>query len=213
MMEYRAWTAKQVEDWILEAAATELALPRLRGPKTFGSAMPTPVRDRQDAYGYHTTKVRRVPEPGAVDRYPKVLDWLNHHLEQPFDRQFLWFWALAKANPNRSVNKFASENQVNLRTLRRAIARHCQEIANGLNRKHEIRLTIQFDGLSEIPHEADPETVSSVKYGPDPKNQVYGQMLPGAKPRYPTDAEIAALTSQLTRQNKRRQREQRKRAA
>jgi hypothetical protein len=193
---YQAWTAKSVEDRILEAAETELALPRLKGPKVYGSAMPTPVQDRQDAYGYHSTKVRRIPAPGALDRYPVVIDWLNHHIDSVLDRQFLWFWAIAKANPNRSVGKYAHDNGVNLRTLRRLVTRLCQQIANGLNNIYEVRLTMAFDGVSEIPHEADPEQVASVKYASFHRE-------PDAKPfRDISPEELAAAAKAIERSNK-----------
>lgn len=199
---YNAWSAKQVEDRILEAAETELALPRLKGPKVYGSAMPTPVQDRQDAYGYHTTKVRRIPAPGALDRYPVVIDWLNHHVDSLLDRQFLWFWAIAKVNPSRSVGKFAHDSDVNLRTLRRIVTRLCQGIADRLNQAYKVRLSMAFDGVSELPHEADPEAVSSVKYASYYREQ-------GAKPVHdPSPEAVKALTKDIERSNKQARRHQ-----
>lgn len=178
-MKYEAWTAKSVEHRVLEAAETELALPKPRGPQMFGSSMPDLVRERQDAYGYTATRIRRVPSPGAIARYDVVLDWLVA-MPSLIDREFLWFWAVSKVSPKRSLRSYANENGINSRTMRRQITAICQQIANDLNRRNTFRLTMPIAHVSENPLEADAETVSSVSYATH-------WMAPGAKPQHLPD--------------------------
>jgi len=174
-MRYRAWTAKDVEARVLEAAETELALPRPKGPKMFGSSMPEPVRDRREAYGYSQARFRRTPSPGAISRYEIVLGWLM--ILPVIDRATLWYWAIAKVSPRRSLRSFAEEHNINSRTLRRKITSICQTIANNLNRQFAVRLTIPVDHVSEDQADSASETLSSVTYAS------YWR-APDAKPRH-----------------------------
>lgn len=190
-MTFSEWSSKAVEFRILEAAETDLAMPKPRGPKMFGSAMPEPVQEPQESYGYQQTRVRRVPSPGSLDRYSATLTWVNDFIAAPADRRFLWFWAIAKVNPNRSVGRFAHENSMNSRTLRRQITKLCGIISSNLNRLHVSRLSAAIDPMSEIGAEADPEAISSVTYAnhwhsPDIKpprhlHELYVQTAPGKR--------------------------------
>lgn len=191
-MSFNEWSSKGVELRILEAAETDLAMPKPRGPKMFGSAMPEPVREREDAYGYHGTRVRRTPSPGSLDRYGQTLDFVNYCIEDPLDRRFLWFWAIAKVNPGRSVNRFAQENGINNRTLRRRVTALCSRIADFLNRNHTVRLNVASGDLSDflVREEPDevPEPPSHPTYWNDdgrkpPRHQpvLYVQTAPGKR--------------------------------
>lgn len=69
-----------------------------------------------------------------------------------------------KVRGGRSINDFASREGMNVRTLRRAVTRICQQTANDLNRKLLVRLNSGGDPLSENQAEPDPEQISSVTY-------------------------------------------------
>ena len=174
-MNYQAWTAKAVEDRVLEAAETLMLLPGIKGPQTYGSAMPTPVRDWQ-SYGLEPSTYKRRPSRSALDRMPEVWTWINR-LPNQADRVLLYSWAWIKVRSGKKIADFASREGMNVRTLRRSITRICQLIANDLNRMHVVRLNTAIDLVSENQAEPDPETVSSVNYANH-------WMAPGAKPRH-----------------------------
>jgi hypothetical protein len=69
------WTVQHVEAMFEEAAATLRRLPSER-PQGFKSAMPTPVRNIHEAYGYNEVRVRLPPpSAAAIDRLDMVLGW------------------------------------------------------------------------------------------------------------------------------------------
>ncbi len=127
-----AWTAKQVEHRLLEAAETLIICPRARGPRSYGNAMPEPVRRANEAYADDRTRVRRQPSAGALDRMEECWTWINA-LKDPQDRQLVYRWARAKIGRGRSLKIFAMEEGMSDRTLRREISRLCKHIADQLN--------------------------------------------------------------------------------
>lgn len=156
-MTYQDWTAKAVEERVLEAAETLMRMPNdYRG----GSSV---WGQYKDDYGPTRTKVVVRPTGGAIDRMEKVWDWINR-LPIQADRVLLYAWAWVKARRGRSINDFASREGMNVRTLRRAVTRICQQIANDLNRMHLVRLNSGVDLVSEDQAEQDPEQISSVNY-------------------------------------------------
>ncbi|TPJ70474.1 MULTISPECIES: DUF6362 family protein [unclassified Mesorhizobium] len=161
-MTYRAWTAKAVEDRVIEAAETLMLLPNVRGPQPYGSAMPTPVKE-WEAYGSEPSRYKSRPSRDAIDRMPETWGWINAHPDQS-DRVLLYSWAWVKTRRGRSINDFASREGVNVRTLRRQISRICQDIAGELNRLHVVRLKVIVDPVSEITAEVDTDQISSVSY-------------------------------------------------
>lgn len=173
-MSYTAWTARAVEDRIIEAAETLMLSPNVKGPQQYGSSMPQPVTDWQ-AYGSEPMRYKRRPSRDALDRMPATWVWINA-LPSQSDRVLLYSWAWVKVRSGRKIEDFASREGMNVRTLRRAITAICQQIANDLNRMHAVRLNDGVDPVSEIAEEMDPQTVTSVKYAshwraPDAKPQ------------------------------------------
>jgi len=161
---YQAWSAKDVEHRVLEAAETLMLMPNVQGPKMFGNGMPEMVREKwKDATPTNTHVHKARPSREAIGRMPETWSWINAMPEQA-DRVLLYAWAWVKTRKGRSINAFASQEGHNNRTLRRQISRICQAIANELNRKHAVRLTIAVDRMSEITAEVDPEQISSVNY-------------------------------------------------
>ncbi|WP_127524597.1 DUF6362 family protein [Mesorhizobium sp. Z1-4] len=174
-MTYHAWTAKDVEHRILEAAETLMLMPGVKGPKAYGSAMPDYVRDWQ-AYGSEQSRYKRRPSRDAISRMPETWGWINTLLKES-DRKLIYAWAWVKVRRGVAVNDFASREGMNSRTLRRTITRLCQRMANDLNRTVRVRFTPPMDGVSEIGLEADPNAVSSVNYASH-------WMAPDAKPQH-----------------------------
>lgn len=170
MNDYTAWTARAVEDRVIEAAETLMLLPNTPGPREFGNSMPTVVEDNRVE-----TRYRRRPSRDALDRMPQTWEWINA-LPKQADRVLLYSWAWVKVRSGRRIDDFASREGMNVRTLRRAITSICQQIANNLNRMHLVRLNDHVDAVSEITEEIVPSTVTSVKYAshwraPDAKPQ------------------------------------------
>jgi hypothetical protein len=161
-VKYEAWTAKAVEYRLLEAAETLMLMPNIRGPQSYGSAMPAPVQE-WEAYGAEPSSYKSRPSRNAIDRMPETWTWVNGLSEQD-DRVLIYAWAWVKSRRGRSINEFATREGMNNRTLRRQITRICQQIADDLNRKHQVRLTVVVDDVSEIAAESDPEQISSVTY-------------------------------------------------
>ena len=132
MSEHNAWTAKHVEQRLLEAAETLILCPRTKGPRSFGTTMPDPVRRANESYADERTRVRRQPAAGALDRMEECWAWVNA-LQAPQDRQLLYRWARAKIGRGRSLKVLAMEEGMSDRTLRREINRLCRLIASRLN--------------------------------------------------------------------------------
>lgn len=155
-----AWTAKRVELRLLEAAETLIICPKARGPRSYGSAMPEPIRRANEAYADERTRVRRQPSASALDRMEQCWTWINA-LDDPQDRQLVYRWARAKIGRGRSLKILAMEEGMSDRTLRREITRLCKHIADQLDSKGVALLSRQNDnGLIEADRlPADPEKV------------------------------------------------------
>jgi hypothetical protein len=157
-LNYEAWTAKAVEECVLEAAETLMRMPndyRGGGGSIWGQY--------RDEYGPTKTRIIVRPTGAAIDRMEKVWDWINRLPDQA-DRVLLYAWAWVKTRRGRSINDFASGEGMNVRTLRRAVTRICQLIANDLNRMQLVRLNSAVDLVSENQAELHPEQISSVSY-------------------------------------------------
>lgn len=197
-MKFTAWTSKDVEDRIIEAAETLMLCPRDTGPKAFGSAMPEPVRSR-DEYGYGSAWYKRRPSGAALSRMTEVWGWINAHPVES-ERQLLYSWAAVKARKGRTVADFALERGMKSRTLRWAISAICQRIANDLNQKYSIWLTERIDPVAETEAETASSTVASKRHA----NHFRAfEELPGD----PVDRK--ALIKRIEKQNRLRQHQKR----
>lgn len=159
-MKFEDWTAKAVEDRILEMAEALRLSPAAKGPQAFGSAMPEPVRDPGEGYGYGAVYYRKTVSAGALGRMEQVWAWINALPEQS-DRKLIYAWSWVKVRKGLKISAFASENDMNERTLRRAVTAVCQRIANDLNRNHAIRLDGADLQVSENQPDIAPQTVTS----------------------------------------------------
>ena len=196
-MSEAGWTAKAVEYRVLEAAETLMLSPNVHGGG-IGSAWPAFPDDPQDSYAYNPARYRRSPSPGAITRMMTTWGWINAHPAES-ERKLLYAWAWQKTKKGKFLNDFAAREGVHSRTLRRAITAICQAIADRLNQQKIAWLDAAVDDVSEIEPEIAPSKVPSQKHASH-------HMEPGAKPRYPTKAEIDALKKRLEKANRKRQR-------
>ncbi len=197
-MKFEQWTAKGVEERIVEAAETLMLTPNVGGGGSI--AWPDVVRSAEESYGYGTSWYKRRPEPGALDRMTETWGWINA-LGNEWDRKLLYAWAWVKARKGRSVAEFASNEGLNSKTLRRTITRICQRIADDLNQKHVAWVNSRVDRMSDFLAYEPTDSLPSMQ----PQSYTNHLMLtPDARPRYPTEAEIADLTKRIERGNRRR---------
>ena len=88
--------------------------------------------------------------------------WFNA-IEDEADRKLLYGWSYVKARKGMKLSRFALENMMNDRMLRRKIDQLTQIIASNINRLHLARLADGVDALSESEHNSHQQTVSSEK--------------------------------------------------
>jgi len=204
-MNYEAWTWKAIEGRIIEMADTLRMTPAVSGPANFVSLMPEVVREQQESYGYSTAGYSHRASPGALDRMVEVWEWVNTYLDEA-DRKIIYAWSWVKVRKGMRIGRFAYENELDDRNLRRKIKKCCQQIANNLNRIMFVRLNSEDCGVSENEGESDQSDVS-------PKKCATHWMESDARPILNLESsELAALTQRLEEANKRREREARRRA-
>ena len=173
------WTYQAVKSRIIEAADTVQALPPAQRPKEFGNAMPTTVPDYIDPIRY---KYR--PSSTAISRMEQTWDWINA-VEDVMVRKFIYGYAAVKVSKGAKISSFAEENSIQTRGVQRLIDKHCQMLANNLNKNNtfldrriepEVSQNFQNEGTN---------TSSLEKRG-------NSWMAPGAKPRHiPKFEEVA----------------------
>lgn len=146
---YRAWTAKNVEARLLEAAETLMLCPHVDGPKAFGSSMPEPLRLPIDAYASSTRRFRRKPDAAAIDRMEETWVWINE-LPELESRRLVYDWSRTKCDHRGSLKVFAEQNEYSDRALRRTIVRLCGDIASRLNASHNPNLS-EMTTMEDMP--------------------------------------------------------------
>lgn len=207
-MKYEAWSWKAVEGRIIEMADTLRLTPSVSGPANFVSLMPEVVREQSESYGYSSAGYTNRASPGALDRMVEAWGWVNSYLEEA-DRKLIYAWSWVKVRKGMKIGRFAYENEMDDRNLRRRIVKCCQIIANNLNRIVFVRLNSEDCGVSENQPESDQSDVTSKKC----ERSSPHWMAPDARPILDTSSpELAALTRRLEEANQRREREARRRA-
>ncbi|MER8387293.1 DUF6362 family protein [Mesorhizobium sp. M1380] len=154
-------------------------------------------------------KIRIRPSPGALTRMMETWGWINA-LQSESDRRLLYAWAWQKTRKGKFLDDFASREGIKTRTLRWTITRICQAIADQLEQRKVPCFEQPVDDVAEIEPETASQTVSSEPCVTAANDGIVGFIEPGARPRYPTPAEIAALAKRLEKQNKLRRRAQAK---
>ncbi len=207
-MSYGAWTWKAVEGRIIEMADTLRLTPSVSGPANFVTLMPEVVREQTESYGYSSAGYLNRASPGALDRMVECWGWVNTYLGEA-DRKLLYAWSWVKVRKGMKIGRFAYENDMENRILRRQITKCCQIIANNLNQNMLVRLNSDDCALSENQPENDQSDVTSKKC----ERNAPHWMAPDARPILDLDSpELAELTQRLDEANRRREREARRRA-
>jgi hypothetical protein len=193
------WTAKAVEYRVIEAAETLMLTPNV-GSGAAGSAWPEYIPHYPRAM-----KIRIRPTPAALTRMAETWNWINTHPVEA-DRRLLYAWAWQKTRRGRFLNDFASREGIKTRTLRWMITRICQAIADQLEQRKVPCFEQAVDDVAEIEPETASQTVSSDTSARGQIDGIVSFIEPGAKPRFPTPAEIEALAKRLAKANKMRRR-------
>lgn len=208
-MHYTDWTARQVKEWIVEAASTTSMLSGRYGPRKFGNGMPEVVREKWKDAAPMATPSRSIPSSHALDRMEAVWAWINA-LPSEADRRLLYEWAEAKALGRGNLAAVISRSEYAERTYRMLVTRLCQRIADNLNQVYEVRLTVRVDEIAAIGDPVRDFTVRSGSYGPrTPK----AWMATDAKPHHNEDTDSCQSEGKyLAGVNKRRQNQARRAA-
>jgi hypothetical protein len=161
-LSYAAWTYKDVKARVIEMAETLLRLPPVRGPRMFGNGMPETVREKWKDAAPSNARVRLLPSAGAIARMEECSDWINTYLDMG-GRNLLYDYGFTKTRRGMYLDDYLERNEIARRTFERQIQRHCQAIADNLNRKLSVRFTMPVDVVSQITVEHASTTVSSEK--------------------------------------------------
>lgn len=145
---YAVWTYDTVRAQIVEAADTLMMNPAALGPRLAGLSQEV-VHQAEESYGYSASAYKRIPTPGALARMEETWTWINTWLKED-DRKLVYEYGFIMTRKGLNIAGWCERNGWVKRTFERAVNRCCQRIANELNRKHEVRLTMAFDGVSQI---------------------------------------------------------------
>jgi hypothetical protein len=159
---FEDWTYEQVRDRITEAAETLLASPKALGPRMALGSMSDVVRDAMEGYGYSGVSVRRVIPPGAISRMEETWTWINTYLGEE-GRKLVYDYGFIKTRKGMYLDAYLKKNDILRRTFERKIQKHCQTIADNLNRLYRVRFTMPVDDVSQNAVEHTSTTVSSEK--------------------------------------------------
>lgn len=185
MAVFHDWTYEQVKARIIEAAETLMASPAALGPRMKNGAFSEMVSaviateyDRAPSY-------RRVISAGALSRMEETWTWINSYLKEA-ERKLVYDYGFIKSRKGMFLERYLERNDMVRRTFERRIQRYCQIIADNLNQKRFVRLTVGLDGLSQNSVEHASTTVSSDKrdhgpghwIAPDGKPQIDPALAP-----------------------------------
>lgn len=144
---YAVWTYSDVRARIIEAAETLKLGEADLGPGYAGQSGEV-VQDANDAYGYGTFSFKRIPTGRALTEMEETWTWINTWLNED-DRKLVYEYGFIMTRKGLNIAGWCERNGWIRRTFERAVNRCCQRIADNLNRKHEVRLTTTFDGMSQ----------------------------------------------------------------
>ncbi len=163
MTVFAEWTYEQVRAQIIEAAHTLRASPADAGPGLKTGAMASVLHEMVGAFGESEHNVRRAPpSAGAISRMYQVWDWINAYLDEDA-RKLVYEYSFIKIRKGMYLDAYLRKIDMSRRTFDRRIQAHCQQIADNLNQKHQIRLTAALDGVAQIDIEHASTTVASKK--------------------------------------------------
>ena len=163
MTVFAEWTHDQVKAQIIEAADTLRSSPADAGPGLKTGAMASVLHDMVGAFGESEQNVRRAPpSAGAISRMYQVWDWINVYLDEDA-RKLVYEYSFIKTRKGIYIEAYLRTIDMSRSTFERRIQSHCQQIADNLNQKHQIRLTVTLDGVTETDVKHASTTVASKK--------------------------------------------------
>lgn len=162
---YAVWTYADVRARIIEAAETLVMHPAALGPRMQGSMSDLFNEYRDDYRRGEATPYRRVPSPGALARMEETWSWINTWLDEQ-QRKLVYEYGFLMTRKGITIAGWCERNGWIRRTFERAVNRACQRIADNLNRKHQVRLTMPVDRVSQNGAEHAPFEVASDNRAP-----------------------------------------------
>lgn len=179
-MTYQDWTYQIVRDRVVEAVDTARTLPE-GGPASRSGFWPQYV-------GLYASdmRVRRIPSPGALTRMEETWAWINGMLNED-SRRILYDYADVKSTKGKTIQRFCENNGWIKDTFERAVRDACQLIANELNRKQKVRLTMALDDVRQNLVHEEPDQIGHSA----PKRQPLAAMTLDAKPSHDPSPEYA----------------------
>lgn len=172
---FAEWTYEQVRAQIIEGALTLRSSPAALGPRMGLGAMSDIVRDLMEGYGYGEATAKRIPSAGAITRMHETWDWINAYLNEE-QRKLVYDYSFIKTRKGVYLDAYLKKIDMSRSTFERRIQSHCQIIADNLNQKHRVRLTVAFDEMTQIALETTSITVASQKCATDWRDsEVTGQ--------------------------------------
>ncbi|MDG3577140.1 DUF6362 family protein [Rhizobium sp. YJ-22] len=172
---FAEWTYEQVRAHIIEAALTLRSSPAALGPRMRLGSMSEVVQSMMDAYGAERAKARHVPTAGAISRMYAVWDWINEYLDEDA-RKLVYDYAFIKTRKGIYLDAYLKKIGISRSSFERRIQAHCQRIADNLNQKCRVRLTVGFDELTQMAVEDTSITVASKSCATDWRDEeVTGQ--------------------------------------
>lgn len=163
-VDYAAWTPDHVRARIIEAAETLMLGEADRGPGLAGLSADV-VLDANESYGYGSTAYKRFASAGAIARMEETWGWINAWLNEA-DRKLVYDYGFVVTRKGLTLTRMCEENDWIKRTFERRVREACQRIANNLNRKCAVRLTMEVDEVSQNQPEQAPDQVASEKSAP-----------------------------------------------
>lgn len=172
---FAEWSYEQVRAQIIEGALTLRASPAALGPRMGLGAMSDIVRDLMESYGYSEATVKRIPSAGAISRMHETWEWINTYLDEE-QRKLVYDFAFIKTRKGIYLEAYLRKIDMSRSTFERRIQSYCQRIADNLNQKCRVRLTVAFDAVTEIDLKPTSITVASKKCATDWRDiEVTGQ--------------------------------------
>ena len=133
------------------------------------------VRDLMEGYGYNEATVKRIPSAGAISRMHETWKWINTYLNEE-QRKLVYDYAFIKTRKGVYFEAYLKKIDMSRSTFERRIQSYCQIIADNLNQKCRVRLTVAFDAVTEIDLKPTSITVASKKCATDWRDvEVAGQ--------------------------------------
>jgi hypothetical protein len=203
-MSFEQWNARDVEYRLLDAAETQMLLPRVGGPSGMAGLWP------EYALDYRGMNLRRRASAEAISRMDEAFGWINSFLAES-ERKVLYAWLYFKTRKGRTVAEYAEKSGMHSKTLRRAVIAYCQCIANNLNKNGHALKTSSLAEMSQMLAYESADSVPQPRLKRSPSHMM---LSPDARPTDTSPEALARaqkLIAKLNRKLRRQRREDKRR--